>query len=820
MRIRYSFYLVLLIFVSACVEKQQDTTSPLPYFLTNPAAIIKINHLDAFKSELKNNSIITAFDDCQIYAHIQEKMKGLHYLDSPTELTLAFYEQGKANFEFLALVDDFTLVPTQNISDLSQEDFTYEGTTISRYAFNTTAIFVHDVKGKVLISSSKMLLENTIRTAYKNQHPKALEKLMSTANPNKTAIVFINLKDGKTVFTNLIEQDENQIARFADWMALDINPNQNTILLSGVTLANDSLTNYLNLFKGTTPQQHTSFKYAPQNSSSVLSFNFGDYATFAANKNRFLDVIKTPDTIFNTIEEVGLIALDQKKAVVLNSYGADNLTAYILENQVANEAYQGKEIYQINAKNILVEHFKPLVSNVESNYVCFMDNALLFAKDKETLKTIIANVKLGTTFDKTTTYKSVQSNLPSESSIFFVANQKGISNPFPLGFTDTFAKDVENIDFSEHAFAGQWVVDTGFLHTNLLISKSEKETMDLGVNTLFTLELDSDLATNPQFVKNHRNNTFEILVQDIDHNLYLISPKGKVIWKKQLDGPIRGSVHQVDIYKNGRLQLAFCTNNQFLVLDRNGTVVAPFQMSYEGGNLNELAVFDYENTRDYRFVVTQGNKTFIYNNRGAIVDGYTFKEASHGIVRAPQHFRIAKKDYLVYLLDNNTITIRHRAGRERIKVDASIPFSNNPLFLYKNKFSITDTKGVLHQIDTKGNITKTNFNLNDDHGMYATSKTLVLMDENTISIKGKKVVLELGVYTKPKIFYIKDKIYVTVTDIQNQQIYLFDSQAKPIKNFPIYGNSLIDMMDMDGDNKLELVAKDQDNSIITYRMEY
>lgn len=100
--------------------------------------------------------------------------------------------------------------------------------------------------------------------------------------------------------------------------------------------------------------------------------------------------------------------------------------------------------------------------------------------------------------------------------------------------------------------------------------------------------------------------------------------------------------------------------------------------------------------------------------------------------------------------------------------------------------------------------------------MFATSKTLALMDDNILNIKGKKVELEYGVYSQPKIFYINDKIYVNVTDLQNQRIYLYDSQAKSIPNFPVYGASMIDLLDMDNDNKLELVAKDQENSIIVY----
>ena len=336
------------------------------------------------------------------------------------------------------------------------------------------------------------------------------------------------------------------------------------------------------------------------------------------------------------------------------------------------------------------------------------------------------------------------------------------------------------------------------------------------MSPLFTLELNTDLATEPQFVKNHRTKQQEIVVQDQNNVLYLISTDGKVLWTKQLDGRIQGEIQQVDIYKNGKLQLAFTTNDQFLVLDRNGDVVPPFNIDYEGGNLNPLAVFDYDGSRNYRFVVTQGRKVYMYNNQAEIVRGFTFSEAPSNILGAPKHFRVGNKDYLVFKQDNSTLRILHRVGSDRIKVPEKIDFSNNEVFLYKNKFSVTNKTGVLHQIDTNGKLTATNFNLNPDHGFYATSNTLVFMDDNVLSIKGRKVELELGVYSKPKIFYIYDKIYVGVTDIQNHQIYLFDSQAEPIPNFPIFGSSLIDLTDMDNDKKLELVAKDQDNSLIVY----
>jgi hypothetical protein len=49
-------------------------------------------------------------------------------------------------------------------------------------------------------------------------------------------------------------------------------------------------------------------------------------------------------------------------------------------------------------------------------------------------------------------------------------------------------------------------------------------------------------------------------------------------------------------------------------------------------------------------------------------------------------------------------------------------------------------------------------------------------------------------------------------------VYLFDSQAVPIKNFPVFGSSLIDMADMEGDRRLEIVTQDQKNSLIVYQL--
>ena len=150
-------------------------------------------------------------------------------------------------------------------------------------------------------------------------------------------------------------------------------------------------------------------------------------------------------------------------------------------------------------------------------------------------------------------------------------------------------------------------------------------------------------------------------------------------------------------------------------------------------------------------------------------------------------------------------------------MNQSFDFSGEQIYLYNNTFTTTTSDGELIQVDQQGKVSKKAIGLNSEHYIDATAKTLVTLDENILSIKQKSIELDFGDYTRPKIFYINDKIYVSVTDLQEQKIHLFDSQAKPIANFPVYGNTTIDLANIDGDRNLEFVTKGEPNTIVVYK---
>ncbi|MBR9854487.1 MAG: ribonuclease HII [Algicola sp.] len=816
MRSKALFCLLPLI-IASCTKEVKTKDSLLDHLPPNPSLVIKISNLTNFKSELKNNTSLQNIEGFSSIQEITDKIEGLDHLTTDQTCALALYEVGKGNFDYiLATKIDSELFNVDSVTNKTVETLTYEGTGIKKYNLDGLEVFSLQKDKDVLMSSSMMLMENIIRLGNSTSADPVLKKLYEASSISKSATFFIDPTGNPALLP--LKDRNNQAQPFSSWVSLDFTANSDEVNLNGVAMAPDSTKNFINLFKGTAPLSNKTPAYAPINAQAILSYTFDDYQVFAKNQNQYLDRIKKTDSLFNTIEEVGLIYLNNEKVVLLKSFGTESLYDYLDHRKIASQSYQGSEILEIQNKSLLEEGFTPLVKNFESNFCTLLENSFIFSENKEALQTIISSYKSSSSFDKNQGYQTAKASLASESSILFVSDESGINLFAEQELSTEVSSDIKENDFKDQVFASQMVMDNGFGHFNILVSKIAKSQERNTVSPLFTLELNTDLATAPQFVKNHRTKKQEVVVQDQNNVLYLISTDGKILWTKQLDGRIQGNIQQVDIYKNGKLQLAFCTNDQFLILDRNGDEVSPFNIQFEGGNLNPLAIFDYDGSRNYRFVITQGRKVHMYNNQGKVVNGFTFKEAPSNILGAPKHFRVGNKDYLVFKQDNGTLRILHRVGSDRIKVAEKIDFSNNEVFLYKNKFSVTNKSGVLHQIDTNGKLVATNFNLNADHGFYATSNTLVFMDDNVLSIKGKKVELELGVYSKPKIFYIYDKIYVGVTDIQNQQIYLFDSQAEPISNFPVYGSSLADLTDMDNDRKLELVAKDQENSLIVYRI--
>lgn len=801
-----SFFIALLF---SCNTNYTEQPQPNQLIPEETEVILKTSNLENLRSSLNNNDLIKALSKNNNAAANFKDLGFLSYLNTDHPVYIAFSQNQNDSLKFAVITKNLpSLIKFDSLTKHTEDIIKTKSKSIYKTILEDQVFYSTVIDSIFFASNSKHLVE---LAKPKISTDLELQKALNASSSDKTFSVIYKSNDQ---FPKVFKTEELSSAKLSDYLMLDVTLSQDDISLNGITKAIDSSKSLINIFKNTVPQENKISNVCPPNTEAFLSFTYNNYKTFQEKLNRFnkKDSLTAPNALFENINEIGLIYNKDSKAIFLNSIDQTSTLEQLKESNPI-ETYRDISIYNFDFQTIFKEQFSPLITVENASHYITLDDYFVFSDNLELLKDIISNYQNDHTLSSQGYYKNLTEQLSDESSLLIYGNNEELFSVLKQNFTN----DIEFNTNEYKASAMQFIYDSDFAHVNASIKKHKAKQSSNAVSEEFTITLDNDLLTTPQFVTNHITKQKDIVVQDVKNNLYLISNEGKVYWKKQLQGKILGKIEQIDMYKNGRLQLAFATPHRVYVIARNGKDVSPFPLNFKDEITQPLSVFDYDKKKKYRLLVTQGKEVLMYDQRGKTVKGFTFKKAAHKISTQPQHFRIGRKDYIVFA-EGTKLQILDRVGKTRVRVNDAINFSNNGIYLYDDKFTTTTNNGVLLQVNQSGKINSADLNLSQSHHLTTTSKTLVTLSENKLTIKSHSIELDYGDYTEPKIFYVNDKIYVSTTDLQSKKIYLFDSQGKSIPNFPIYGNSTIDLDSIDKDKNVEIVTKGESNSLIIYKI--
>lgn len=808
---KYWSLLLLALLAFNCNTDNQHV-NPTDYIPENTAFIIKINHLETFKSNLNNSHFLEELVKSKTYNKLNSKLKNLNYLKTSSSLLVCFNYDKNDSLHYTVITKQTPdLFQVDSLQNISVDSYLFDGQSINKTLIKNTTTYNTFRDSLFIASSSKSVLEASLSKTNKDQD---LKKILKTSNKDKTFSVLINNKQNhniKSVFIN----DSINFKNLTNYMLLDAEVNQDALVLNGITKATDSTKSLINVFKNTVPQENTTAKIAPSNADGFMSLTFDDFMIFDEHLKAFNanDTILSSTSLFDNIIEVGVIYEGDNQSIILNSIDVIDTNDALLNEQNIEEIYRQINIYNFSQPALFSATFSPFITFDQAKYYANIDDFYVFTNSKETLQNIIANYQNKTTYSERYYYQSIKDYLTDDASLLTVVNPTSLKQILSHNLQENLSLKIADY----RASAIQFVYDTNFAHVNTVIKKSRAKARENSVTERYNIKLENDLLNNPQLVTNHISKQKEIVIQDLKNNLYLISNTGKVLWKKQLQGEVLGEIKQIDMYKNGRLQLVFATKNRVYVLDRNGKDVAPFPLKFNDAITQPLSVFDYDKKKNYRLLVTQDKNVLMYDIRGKTVSGFTFKAAQNTINHQPQHFRLGTKDYIT-VKTNDQLYILNRVGKTRVTPKGNFSFSNQALYLYKGNFTTTTNDGQLVSFNTSGTSSIKNLNLGNKHELVTTSKTLVAQSENKLTIKSKTLELDFGNYDVPKLFYINDKIYVSVCDLQTQKVYLYDSNAVLLEQFPVYGNSAIMLDNFDNDRNLEFVTKGENNAVIIYQI--
>ncbi|MFN3939630.1 MAG: hypothetical protein ACK4IY_03520, partial [Chitinophagales bacterium] len=168
--------------------------------------------------------------------------------------------------------------------------------------------------------------------------------------------------------------------------------------------------------------------------------------------------------------------------------------------------------------------------------------------------------------------------------------------------------------------------------------------------------------------ENHMDGKDNILVQDSTNQIYLLSPNGNVVWKRQMESRINGIVYSVDFYKNKKKQILFATNNGVYLIDMLGRDVEGFPISLTASVTSPLTILDYDNSGEYRmFIGCDNGNVYGFYKDGKPLPGWSpLKDA--GIIEQVFGYAFSnQKDYIAMSNANGWLNVKNRKGEDRIK---------------------------------------------------------------------------------------------------------------------------------------------------------
>ena len=737
--------------------------------------------------------------------------------------SLISFHPGTSSFELFATLNTSSNVFKEIKNYINNSNFYIDSTVVS--SINNIKIisyskdkvnkhFISYYQPFLLYSSSEALIYQSISQLEKNTsllQDKDFTKLNNTISPYSNLHIYLQTKSLSRIlqyyFTSEGINQWNNIYANNNWYELDILSKPNSIMLSGLAIGNiDSINNNFNKSAALKsinliPNSVNKITYntikSPEEfieQNSTIDINIIDNFC-SCNSREILSSILAKELVLIDANSLNQIAILEKSAIhnvsdqLKKLSGNDSLVHNILNfdiNKISNSSF-----------------LKLLGLNMPNKDVWYLenDNFIIIASENK-LQQLIFDLKKRERLDiKSNFYNFFEEKMLKYFSkgIYWSSNE--ILNSLAKNVKKNYSIPINELKKSINKFDGiSWqesITSSGIKYNSIISSIGQFS--DKNSSILWEIALDS-IASGPQFLKNHRTKTLEILVQTEDNYIHLISATGKTKWSKKLNGKIIGKIKQIDIYNNSKWQMVLNTKSKIYVIDINGENVANFPIELKAEATNSVSIFDYENNKDYRFLIcTKDKKIYNFNENAKQVKGWNNFVLDNILESEITHFTIAGKDYLIAIDIKGTVKVLNRRGEIRYKPNDKCKIALNNTS-YKLKKSSTIEKTQIYFIDS---MSKINIISLDGENKE------ILLDSSNLS---KTSNIKFG-----NMFSNKLVNYISSND-DNINVYGIDKELSFTESFPFKIES--NFKEIGAKNKYLLISDNKNEKIIVFDSEF
>jgi hypothetical protein len=531
-------------------------------------------------------------------------------------------------------------------------------------------------------SSSRVLIEDAIRSckgAGRSESRPDLERLRELASKGKEPTLYLNLAELSAYLGQFVQPRFapwlQGLREFSTWLAFSLQPRSHSLSFSGYAapLPEEQLARFSRpdstriRVEQVLPRQTALFWRCGGDAQALFR---PDFLQATAELGDAFVQAQAGEWACALVERPGEGALSAA-LFALGVHQPDTLSGFLETLSEQDGSAAGLEIrrWREGAGSPISLRFGRSLSAFDQGWYALVDAYLLCSPDREVLAQALEAYALGQTLAQEPLYREQKARLLPSANTYLYASLPALL-PALEGLVSDRQRDAVLQGAAALSNLQPFALQLDRYRDLFLLSGF----VDYGERqrgsdaTLWSLALDTGLACPPRLVRDHRDGKPELLLQDQAHRLYLVDRGGRVLWKRDLGAALLGDVHQVDYYKNGKLQYLFCTTDKVHLIDRNGRDVADFPISLTAGAGNGLAVFDYEGKRDYRFFVgAAGENVYGYYQTGKPLPGWSPLRQAGPLAFPVQHNAHADRDYLLLVSKRGRVALVDRRGENRIK---------------------------------------------------------------------------------------------------------------------------------------------------------
>jgi hypothetical protein len=790
------------------------------------------------------------------------------------ELLLSFHQTGKGKFDFIAYMPLISRSSDNQLLSLVEQNASgkavvterkYSGTKIfdvkSSGAKNLNFSFGFS-KGLVIVSPSGILLEEALRRLEQSDAGNSMSgfiQVSKTAGQNVEANIFINYRTFPSMLSMLLDEKYKErledLRIFADWGELDASLRDDVLLMNGFTVTNFSQNEYLNIFLKQPPQKIEIEKIIPEQAAAFLVFSIEDFPEF---KKKYRDYLRANgslekwqsaiDDVNNAydinLERIFYSFMDKEAGILITdikNYDRDQNTFFILKTLSQNQAED--QIVEIIKKAAEIEHSSSqdfiqnyridneteikiyrmplpglaskllgrIFEGIKNQYCTFYDNYLIFGNSVQALGKYIHTNLLQNNLSSNLEFNKFSNFMSSQANIYLyidVSRSFDIMQRYLNGKSATALDENKEHMMNFHSLAIQITNEGDMFYKNIFLNHFTGQTYE--PQTVWESRLDHTFNFKPRILINHNTLEKEIFIQDKENFIYLINSSGRILWKIKLEDEILSDIYQIDYYKNGKLQYLFNTASKIHIIDRNGNNVENFPITLRSPATNGIAVFDYDQNKNYRILhAAQDRHIYEYNKEGQVVKGWSPARTEQIITKPLHYVKMGDKDYII-CTDNYSTYILNRRGETRINVKTHFPVSQNNDFKFdlnstgtSPRIAITDTSGHIHliyfdgssEVLTCGDFSNRHFfELADLDGNR--KKEFIFADGNELKVFNSDKKLRFSRKFKSEIIFSPVTYEFSDRDIKigivcpaSGEIYLINKDGSTYEGFPLKGST-------------------------------